>query len=287
MIEDISVKFGKRVRELRLQKKLSQGKLAKIFGVHPTYISGIERGKRNLSLKNIEKLAGALGVQIEDLVNTMNGQLFVKVDEYIGQLLAPEDEVLISTIKSLHNAGMPQHSISANQGKFLQILAMLCSAKNILEIGTLGGYSAIWLARALPDDGKLTSIELDINYIKVAKQNIVQAKLQNKIDIRAGEALKILDTISDTFDMIFIDAHKPSCTKYFEWSLGHVHRGTLIVADNVIREGKVLDKNSQDEKVLGVQQFNSVLAKSEKVTATIISNIGIKGYDGMAIAIVK
>lgn len=217
----------------------------------------------------------------------MNEELFTKVDQYINQLLAPEDEALTSTIKSLDEVGMPQHSVSPNQGKLLQIFAKLCNVKNILEIGTLGGYSTIWLARALPDDGKLITIELDSKYAEVAHKNIRKAKLQSKVDIRVGEALEVLDTIEGTFDMIFMDAHKPSYTKYFEWALRHARPGTLIVADNVIREGKVLDENSTDEKVKGVQQFNTMLAANAEVSATIIPTVGAKGYDGMALAIVK
>jgi len=217
----------------------------------------------------------------------MNEELFKKVDQYIDRLLAPEDKALISTIQSLDKAGMPQHSISPNQGKFLQILVKLCAAKNILEIGTLGGYSTIWLARALPSNGKVISIELNSKYAEVAQNNINNAGVQDKVELRVGEALEVLKEIEDTFDMVFIDAHKPSYIQYFEWVLKHAHPGTLIVADNVIREGKVLDTNSSDEKVVGVQQFNEMLATNAEVFATIISTVGTKGYDGMAIAIVK
>lgn len=217
----------------------------------------------------------------------MKNKLFTKVDQYIDELLAPEDEVLASTIKSLDEAGMPQHSISPNQGKLLQIFAKLCNAKNILEIGTLGGYSTIWLARALPDNGKLITIELDPKYAEVARGNIEKANLQNKVEIRVGEALEVLQSIDGTFDMIFIDAHKPSYTKYFEWALRHARPGTLIVADNVIREGKILDENSAEEKVKGAQEFNAMLAAKAEVSATIIPTIGAKGYDGMALAIVN
>ncbi len=165
----------------------------------------------------------------------MNEELFTKVDRYIDELLAPEDEVLASTIKSLDEAGMPQHSVSPNQGKLLQIFAKSCNAKNVLEIGTLGGYSTIWLARALPENGKMITIELDPKYAEVAHKNIKKANLQNKVEIRVGEALEVLETINGTFDLIFMDAHKPSYKKYFEWALRHARPGTLIIADNVIR----------------------------------------------------
>lgn len=217
----------------------------------------------------------------------MNEELFTKVDQYIDELLAPEDEVLVSTIKSLDEAGMPQHSVSPNQGKLLQIFTKSCNAKNVLEIGTLGGYSTIWLARALPESGKLISIELNPKYAKVAQKNIEKANLQDKVDIRVGEALDVLETIDGTFDLIFIDAHKPSYKKYLEWALRHARTGTLIIADNVIREGKVLDKDTTEEKVRGVQEFNAMLANNAEVSATIIPTVGAKGYDGMALAIVN
>ena len=221
----------------------------------------------------------------------MNDELYNKVDDYIQKLFASEDGVLLSTKKSLDKADMPQHSVFANQGKLIQILALLCNAKKILEIGTLGGYSTIWLARALPDDGNLISIELDPKYAEVARKNIENAHLSKKVIIKIGEALSVLDKLEreqiDTFDLIFIDAHKPSYVKYFEWAFRHSHDGTLIIADNVIREGKVLDPNIKDEKVKSVQQFNEILASNKDVLATIIPAITGNGYDGMAIAIVK
>ncbi len=220
-------------------------------------------------------------------MTVVNKGLFTRVDEYINRLLAQEDDVLVATLKSLDDASMPQHSISPNQGKFLQILLQSCGAKNVLEIGTLGGYSTIWMARALPDGGKFITIELDPRYAEVARTNIKRAKLQDRVDIKVGEALEVLATIDDTFDMIFMDAHKPSYSAYLEWALQHSHPGTLIIADNVIREGKVLDTDNNEEKVKGVQEFNAVLATKSELTATIIPTVGAKGYDGMALAIVK
>lgn len=221
----------------------------------------------------------------------MNPKLFADVDRYIADLLAPQDDALRSTIESLDRAGIPQHSVSPNQGKLLYTLALLCNARNILEIGTLGGYSTIWLARALSNDGRLISLEYNSLHAKVARQNIIRAGLESKVEIRVGKAIELLPQIeSETttpFDLIFIDADKPLYTEYFQWAVKLARPKALIIADNVIREGKVLDPNSEDEKVLGVQRFNEMLATNPEVTATILQTIGIKGYDGMAIALVS
>ena len=221
----------------------------------------------------------------------MNNELFGSVDRYINNLLVPEDEVLTATEASIVEANIPTISISANQGKFLHVLARLINAKKILEIGTLGGYSTIWLARALPEDGRLITLELSEHHAAVAQKNIVRAGLDAIVDIRIGKALDLLPEIekeaTGPFDMIFIDADKEPYTEYFQWALRLSRQGTLIVADNVIREGKVLDENSTDEMVKGVQRFNSMLAKNTAVTATIIQTVGSKDHDGMAIAVVN
>jgi predicted O-methyltransferase YrrM len=221
----------------------------------------------------------------------MNTEIFTKVDKYISNLLAPEDKALTETIKSLDIEGLPQHSISANQGKFLQVMMILCNAKKVLELGTLGGYSTIWLARALPENGKVTTIEMDKHHRNVAQKNIDKAGLSQKVDLRVGKALDILPQImeenGEPFDMIFIDADKPPYTEYFNYALRLSRPGTLIICDNVIREGKVLDNNSTDEKVQGVQRLNKMLSENKKVTATILQTVGVKEYDGMAIAVVN
>jgi predicted O-methyltransferase YrrM len=221
----------------------------------------------------------------------MDTQLFSQVDKYISSLLAREDKVLTDTIKSLDTEGLPQHSISANQGKFLQVMMIACNAKKVLELGTLGGYSTIWLARALPDDGKLITIELDEHHAAVAQKNIDNAGLSQKVNLKVGKALDILPQIiaehDEPFDMIFIDADKPPYTAYFDFALQLSRPGTLIICDNVIREGKVLDNNSSDEKVQGVQRLNKMLSENKKVTATILHSVGVKEYDGMAIAVVN
>jgi len=221
----------------------------------------------------------------------MTQQLFESVDQYINNLLVEEDEALLATETSIKENNIPQISISANQGKFLQILAKLCNAKKILEVGTLAGYSTIWLARALPKAGRLVTLEFDPKHAAVAQQNITRAGLASIVDIRVGRALDTLPQLekenAGPFDMIFIDADKSPYAEYFQWALRLSRPGTLIVADNVIREGKVLDPDSTDEMVKGVQRFNDVLAKTESVTATIIQTIGTKEHDGMAIAIVN
>ena len=221
----------------------------------------------------------------------MNQKLFTQVDNYISNLLALEDQVLTDTIESLDIEGIPQQSVSANHGKFLQVMMIACNAKKVLELGTLGGYSTIWLARALPDLGKVITIEVDKHHGEVARKNIDSAGLSQKVDLRIGKALDILPEIiaenGEPFDMIFIDADKPPYTEYFEYALKLSRPGTLIICDNVIREGKVLDTNSTDEKVKGVQRLNKLLSQNTQVTATIIHTVGVKEYDGMAIAVVN
>ena len=221
----------------------------------------------------------------------MDPEIFKKVDNYISNLLAPEDDVLVDTIKSLDHEGIPQISVSATQGKFLQVMTILCNAERILELGTLGGYSTIWFARALPDNGKIITVELDNKHATVARQNIDKAGLSKKVEIRVGKAIDVLQEMVKTnespFDLIFIDADKPPYTEYFEQALLLSRRGTLIICDNVIRDGKVLDADSTDEMVKGVQRFNDMLGKNTKVTATILHTVGVKEYDGMALAVVR
>lgn len=221
----------------------------------------------------------------------MNQQLFEAVDNYICNLIANEDEALQATVRSIEENGIPQISVSASQGKFLQVMARLCNAKKILELGTLAGYSTIWMARALPGDGKLISLEYEQLHADVAKENIKRAALDNIVEIRVGKALDLLPVIAHEnigpFDMIFIDADKPPYAEYFLWALQLSRPGTLIIADNVIREGKVLEENHEDERVRGVHRFNKLLAATKEVTASIIQTVGAKEHDGMAIAVVN
>lgn len=221
----------------------------------------------------------------------MGQSLFGAVDAYISHLFNGDDEVLAATEQSIIEAGIPQISVSPNQGKLLNLLAQLCKAEKILELGTLAGYSTIWMARALPANGKLISLEYEPKHAAVAQQNIDRAGLGKVVEIRVGKGLDLLPQLAvegaGPFDMIFIDADKPPYAEYFEWALKLSRPGTLIIADNVIRNGKVLDENPADEMVAGVQRFNKALAASKAVTATIIQTVGAKEHDGIALAIVK
>ncbi len=221
----------------------------------------------------------------------MNQTIFEQVDHYISHLLAPEDEALQNVVPTLEKEGIPQISVSANQGKFLQVLMMSCSAKRVLELGTLGGYSTIWMARALPKEGKIITVELDEHHASVAQKNIEAAGVSHNVEIRTGKAIEVLSKMiadkEEPFDFIFIDADKPPYAEYFKLALQLSKKGTVIVCDNVIRDGKVLDKNSTDSNVQGVQKLNKLLSENDKVVATILQTVGVKEHDGMAIAMVK
>jgi caffeoyl-CoA O-methyltransferase len=221
----------------------------------------------------------------------MKNELFGLVDSYINQLFIKPDAALQSAEESIVAAGIPQISVSPAQGKLLHIQAKLIKAKKILEIGTLAGYSTIWMARALPKDGILVSLEYEPGHAAVAQNNINNAGLDSIVSIRLGKALELLPVIeseaSHPFDMIFIDADKEPYAEYFQWALKLSRPGTLIIADNVIREGKVLDPEHPDSRVKGVQRFNAMAASEPKVTATIIQTVGAKEHDGMAIAVVN
>ena len=221
----------------------------------------------------------------------MDMQIFEQVDEYIRNLVGAEDKILKAADDSIKEADIPPISVSANQGKFLQVLAKTCNAKKILEIGTLVGYSTIWMARALPKGGKLISLEFEPLHAQVAQNNIDRAGLTSVVDIRVGKALDLLPQLQANnegpFDMIFIDADKPPYKEYFQWALKLSRPGTLIVADNVIRDGNVLDPHTTDEMVQGARRFNDFLAQSQEVTATIIQTVGSKMHDGIALAVVN
>ena len=222
----------------------------------------------------------------------MNQNVFESVDRYISDLFAHQDDALIAALRATEKANISKINVSSNQGKLLHILAKLCNAKKILEIGTLGGYSTIWLARALPDNGHIITLEMDPSHANVAQNNIFCAGLASRVEIRIGKALDLLPKIKAEgiapFDMIFIDADNPPMAEYLQWALLLSRPGTLIVADNVIREDKTLDKNCHDEKVVGAQRFNKLLSESPTVTATLIQTIGARGqHGGMAIAVVN
>jgi caffeoyl-CoA O-methyltransferase len=221
----------------------------------------------------------------------MDNPIFGLVDQYISDLLLPPDPVLADTLKSIENAGLPAISVSPVQGRFLQFMVLLTKATRILELGTLGGYSTICMARALTEKGRLISLELDPRCAEVAQSNINKAGLGAKVEIRVGKALDLLPGIlaanNGPFDLIFIDADKPPYAEYFDYAVKLSRPGTLIICDNVIREGKVLDPSCEDELVQGVQRFNKALAQDQRVTATLFQTIGAKEHDGMALAVVK
>lgn len=221
----------------------------------------------------------------------MDKELFTAVDHYIASLFADQDEALIATQESLKASNMPLISVSPNQGKLLYVLALLCNARRILEIGTLGGYSAIWMARALPVDGHLITLESNPQHAAVAQANIERAGLSKKVEVRVGSALELLTRLAtegvEPFDMVFIDADKPPYAHYFQLALRLTRPGALIVADNVIRAGKLLDPAQTDPNVTGTREFNTTLAAEPAVAATIVQMVGLKGYDGMALAVVR
>jgi caffeoyl-CoA O-methyltransferase len=221
----------------------------------------------------------------------MDQKVFEQVDQYISDLFIPADPALTAAEDSHKLENIPHINVSPNLGRFLYLMAKLTKSEKILEVGTLAGYSTIWMARALPEKGKLISLEIDPRHAAVARKNIDRAGLSTKVEVREGKAIELLAQLvehkSGPFDMIFIDADKPPYTEYFEWALKLSRPGTLIIADNVIRDGKVLKPGHEDPMVQGAQRFNKALAASKKVDATILQTIGVKEYDGMAIAIVK
>jgi predicted O-methyltransferase YrrM len=220
----------------------------------------------------------------------MDQEQWTAVDRYITDLLVPPDPALDEALRAGAEAGLPPISVSPNQGKLLMLLAQVRGARTILEIGTLGGYSAIWLARALPPDGLLITLEADPKHAEVARANFARAGLAGAIELRLGPALETLPRLADEgrgpFDLIFIDADKPSYPDYFAWALKLSRRGSLIIVDNVVRKGAVVDPASDDPKVQGVRLLNERIAAETRVSATAIQTVGSKGYDGFAIALV-
>lgn len=220
----------------------------------------------------------------------MTQEQWSAVDRYITELLVQPDAALDGALQSSAAAGLPAISVSPPQGKLLMLLAMLQGARNILEIGTLGGYSTIWLARALPPGGRLITLEADAKHAEIARENIERAGLDGVVELRLGPALETLPRLAaenrGPFDFIFIDADKPSIPDYFTWSLKLVRRGSVIIVDNVIRSGAVIDAANGDANVQGVRRFNDMLAAEPRVSATVIQTVGGKGYDGFAMALV-
>jgi predicted O-methyltransferase YrrM len=217
----------------------------------------------------------------------MNLEQWTLVDEYVSNLMLTSDPELEAALSASDAAGLPAISVAPNQGKFLSLLAQMQGSARILEIGTLAGYSAIWLARALPDSGRLVTLELDPKHADVARANIERAGMAPLVEIRVGRALDSLAALVSEqvppFDFVFIDADKQNIPDYFLWSLKLTRLGSVIVVDNVIRKGAVLDAASSDANVQGVRRFNEIVSKTPGVSATTIQTVGSKGYDGFAL----
>jgi predicted O-methyltransferase YrrM len=212
------------------------------------------------------------------------------VDRYLTDLFVPTDAALEAALETSAKAGLPPIQVAPNQGKLLQLLAQLQGARSILEIGTLGGYSTIWLARALPSGGRLVTLEADPKHAEVARANLARAGLSDVVEVRLGPALKTLPQLAvegqGPFDFIFIDADKPGYPDYLAWALKLSRRGSVIIADNVIRKGAVVETASSDPNVQGVRRFNELVAAEPRLSVTAIQTVGSKGYDGFVMALV-
>jgi len=217
----------------------------------------------------------------------MDEAVFHRMDEYLCGALLPADPVLDEVLAASDTAGLPAIAVSPAQGRMLHLFALMTGARRILEIGTLGGYSTIWLARALPADGRLVTLEFDPHHAEVAKANFARAGLADRIDLRVGKAIDSLPVLeaekAGPFDFIFIDADKPSNPDYLRWSLKLSRPGTIIVVDNVVRGGRVLDAASADANVIGVRRFLADVGANPGLTATAVQTVGAKGYDGFAL----
>jgi predicted O-methyltransferase YrrM len=225
----------------------------------------------------------------------MNGEMWAEVDRYLVDLIVRPDESLKSAREVSVAAGLPAIEVSANQGKLLMVLALATKAKRVLEIGTLGGYSTIWLAKAMAEplergEGCLLTVEAEPKHAAIARENIAKAGLSGVVGVREGRAAAVMAQLATEglgpFDLIFIDADKPGYVEYFDWALKLSHPGTVIFADNVVRRGAVLDANSEDSSVQGARAFNERLAAEPRVVATAMQTVGAKGHDGFALAVV-
>jgi predicted O-methyltransferase YrrM len=225
----------------------------------------------------------------------MNGELWTEADRYLVDLIVRPDQSLQAAREVSVAAGLPSIEVSPNQGKLLMVLALATNAKRVLEIGTLGGYSTIWLAKAMAKplqsgEGCLLTVEAEPKHAAIARENIARAGLAGVVGVREGRAADVMAQLAaenlGPFDLIFIDADKPGYVEYFEWALKLSRPGTVIFADNVVRKGAVLDANSQDPSVQGARRFNERLAAEPRVVATAMQTVGTKGHDGFALAVV-
>jgi predicted O-methyltransferase YrrM len=221
---------------------------------------------------------------------TMTQDQWTAVDSYIDDSVLGSDTVLDGVLAASVAAGLPPIAISSSQGKFLFIMAKAIGAKRILELGTLGGYSGVCLARALPPDGHLVTVEVDPKHAEVARRSFERAGFAGVIDLRVGHALDVLPQLAaelqTPFDLAFIDADKGHYPEYLEWAVRLCRPGALIVADNVVRDGAVIDAASEDSSVRGVRRFMDRLGADRHLTATVIQTVGTKGYDGFAVVLV-
>lgn len=221
----------------------------------------------------------------------MSQEQWTAIDEYLNQHYAPPDPILEGALKNAAEQGLPAIQVSPLQGKFLMLLAQMQGAKRILEIGTLGGYSTIWLARALPPNGQLITLEYDAKHAAVANQNIKAAGLADKVTVRVGPALMTLPQLfaeeQGPFDFFFIDADKANNTAYVQWALSLGRAGSVIVVDNVIRQGEILHAQSEDPAVVGTRQLHEYLAHEPRLSTVALQTVGSKGHDGFVIAIIN
>lgn len=221
----------------------------------------------------------------------MSKKKWTAVDRYISNSLIPADPVLEAALKASNEAGLPAIAVAPNQGKLLLILAQAIGARTILEMGSLGGYSTIWLARGLPAGGRLITLEADPKHAEVTRANVASAGLDDKVEVRLGKALDTLPQLAaegiGPFDFIFIDADKGNYPGYIEWAVKLSRPGTVIIGDNVVREGAVVDAKNADPSVQGVRRMNEIIAAEPRLCATAIQTVGSKGYDGFMIAIVR
>jgi predicted O-methyltransferase YrrM len=217
-------------------------------------------------------------------------QQWTAVDKYLQEYVVHPDPALEAALENAEAAGLPPISVMASHGKLLHLLAKIQGARAILEIGTLAAYSTIWLARALPDDGYLITLEADARHAEVARANITRAGLNKVIDLRLGRALETLPKIAaegrGPFDLIFIDADKPNTSEYFRWARKLSRPGSLIIVDNVVRSGAIVDDATTDVNVQGMRSFHQLMGSDSSVSATVIQTVGSKGYDGFTIAVV-
>ena len=221
----------------------------------------------------------------------MSQQRWAAVEEYFADLLFSPDAALDGALADSVAAALPPINVSAAQGRFLALLARMIHARRILEVGTLGGYSGIWLARTLPPSGRLVTLEIDPRHAEVARRNFARAGLSDRIDLRVGPAQETLPALEAEqvapFDLTFVDADKPRYVEYLDWSIRLSRPGGVIVVDNIVRDGEVVNELSTDAKVQGVRQFNAALAEERRVDATALQLVGAKGYDGFAVMMVK